>query len=130
MKMIVGFVNESDEPVIKIKLVLSKGERSVNAVIDTGFNGYISVPKKLISYSDWDFLGTEEYELASGELMRERVFLGKIEMGAKSLTVFVLSSNSSDVLIGTKLLRNRLLTINFADKTLKIEEVVKAEHNR
>ena len=128
--MIVGFVNESDEPVIKIKLVLSKGERSVNAVIDTGFNGYISVPKKLISDSDWDFLGTEEYELASGELMRERVFLGKIEIGAKSLTVFVLSSNSSDVLIGTKLLRNRLLTINFADKTLKIEEVVKAEHNR
>ena len=60
MKMIVGFVNESDEPVIKIKLVLSKGERSVNAVIDTGFNGYISVPKKLISDSDWDFLGTEE----------------------------------------------------------------------
>jgi len=94
MEMIIGFVNESDEPVIKIKLVLSKGERSVNAVIDTGFNGYISVPKKLISDSDWDFLGTEEYELASGELMRERVFLGKIEMGAESLTVFVLSSNS------------------------------------
>ena len=128
--MIVGFVNESDEPVIKIKLVLSKGERFVNAVIDTGFNGYISVPKKLISDSNWDFLGTEEYELASGELMRERVFLGRIEMGPESLTVFVLSSNSSDTLIGTKLLRNRLLTINFADKTLKIEKIMKVENNR
>lgn len=128
--MIVGFVNESDEPVIKVKLVLSKGKRSVNAVIDTGFNGYISVPQKLIGDSDWDFLGTEEYELASGELMRERVFLGKIEMGAESLTVFVLSSNSSDTLIGTKLLKNRVLTINFADKTLKIEKVVKVEDNR
>jgi len=52
--MIVGFVNESDELVIKVKLVLSKGKRSVNAVIDTGFNGYISVPKKLISDSDWN----------------------------------------------------------------------------
>jgi len=128
--MIVGFVNESDEPVIKIKLVLSKGERFVNAVIDTGFNGYISVPKKLISDSNWDFLGTEEYELASGELMRERVFLGKIEMGAETLTVFVLSSNSADTLIGTKLLRNKLLTINFADKTLKIEKITKVEDNK
>jgi len=58
--MIIGFVNESDEPVIEIKL-----------------------------------------------------------------DVFVLSSNSSDTLIGTKLLKNKLLTINFANKTLKIEKVLK-----
>ena len=123
--MIIGFVNESDEPVIEVKLDLGKEKRAVNAVIDTGFNGYISVPKKLIDESDWDFLGIEEYELASGELMRERVFLGRIEIGTEKLAVFILSSNSSDILVGTKLLRNRLLTINFADKTLKIEKVLK-----
>lgn len=122
--MIIGFVNESDEPVIEVKLDLGKEKRTVNAVIDTGFNGYISVPKKLIDESDWDFLGIEEYELASGELMRERVFLGRIEIGTEKLAVFILSSNSSDTLIGTKLLRNRLLIINFADKTLKIEKVL------
>ena len=60
MNMIIGFANESDEPVVEIKLV-----------------------------------------------------------------VFVLSSNSSDTLIGTKLLKNRLLMINFANKTLKIEKVLK-----
>ena len=128
--MIIGFVNESDEPVIEVKLDLGKEKRAVNAVIDTGFNGYISVPKKLIDESDWDFLGIEEYELASGELMRERVFLGRIEIGREKLAVFILSSNSSDTLVGTKLLKNRVLTINFADKTLKIKEVVKVEHNR
>jgi len=123
--MIIGFVNESDEPVIEVKLDLGKEKRAVNAVIDTGFNGYISVPKKLIDESDWDFLGIEEYELASGELMRERVFLGRIEIGTEKLAVFILSSNSSDTLVGTKLLKNRLLIINFADKTLKIEKVLK-----
>ncbi len=122
--MIIGFVNENDEPVVKVKLDLGKEERPVNAVIDTGFNGYISVPKKLIEESDWDFLGVEEYELASGELMRERVFLGRIEIGTEKLVVFILSSNSSHTLIGTKLLKNRLLTINFANKTLKIEKIL------
>lgn len=116
--MIIGFVNESDEPVVEVKLDLGKEKRLVNAVIDTGFNGYISVPKKLIDRSDWDFLGIEEYELASGELMRERVFLGRIEIGTEKLVAFILPSNSSDALIGTKLLKNRVLTINFADKTL------------
>ena len=123
--MIIGFVNESDEPVVEVKLDLGKEKRLVNAVIDTGFNGYISVPKKLIDRSDWDFLGIEEYELASGELMRERVFLGRIEIGTEKLVAFILSSNSSDALVGTKLLKNRMLTINFADKTLKIEKVLK-----
>ena len=46
--MIIGFVNESDEPVVEVKLDLGKEKRPVNAVIDTGFNGYICVPKKLI----------------------------------------------------------------------------------
>jgi len=128
--MIIGFVNESDEPVVEVKLDLGKEKRLVNAVIDTGFNGYISVPKKLIDRSDWDFLGIEEYELASGELMRERVFLGRIEIGMERFVAFILLSNSSDTLVGTKLLKNRVLTINFADKTLKIKEVVKVEHNR
>jgi len=91
-------------------------------VIDTGFNGYICVPKKLIDGSDWEFLGIEEYELASGELMREKVFLGRVEIGMEKLIAFILSTNSSDTLIGTKLLKNKVLTINFADKTLKIEK--------
>jgi len=92
--MIAGSVNENDEPVIEVKLDLGKEKRPVNAVIDTGFNGYICVPKKLIDKSDWEFLGIEEYELASGELMRERVFLGRVEMGPEKLIAFVLLTNS------------------------------------
>ena len=106
MNMIAGFVSENDEPVVEVNLDLGKEKRPVNAVIDTGFNGYICVPKKLIDKSDWDFLGIEEYKLASGELMRERVFLGRVEMGMEKLIAFILSTNSSDTLIGTKLLKN------------------------
>ncbi len=122
MNMIAGFVSENDEPVVEVNLDLGKEKRPVNAVIDTGFNGYICVPKKLIDKSDWEFLGIEEYELASGELMRERVFLGRVEMGMEKLITFILSTNSSDTLIGTKLLKNKVITINFANRTLKIEK--------
>lgn len=48
-----------------------------------------------------------------------------LKIGTERRVVFILSSNSSDTLIGTKLLKNRLLTINFANKTLKIEKVLK-----
>jgi len=38
--------------------------------------------------------------------MRERVFLGRIEIGTERFVAFILLSNSSDALIGTKLLKN------------------------
>ncbi len=39
-----GFVNKEDEPVVPITLLLQKGPRRFQAVLDTGFNGYLSVP--------------------------------------------------------------------------------------
>lgn len=63
--MIEGIVNNFDEPIIKLDIHLSSStSKKVSAIIDTGFNGYISIPATLIEKSNWDFLGTEEYELA------------------------------------------------------------------
>ena len=44
--MIRGFVNENDEPIIPITLVLKKKLRRFQAVLDTGFNGHLSVPHR------------------------------------------------------------------------------------
>ena len=55
--MIEGFVNDSYESIIKLSIYLSsKILKTVNAIIDTGFNGYISIPTTLIGESNWDFL--------------------------------------------------------------------------
>ena len=77
--MIEGIVNENYEPIIDLILVLRYESKIFPAVIDTGFNGYISVPEKYIDSSDWFFIGYEEYELASGEIVKAKTFLGDIE---------------------------------------------------
>ena len=120
--MIRGFVNEHDEPIIQLQLGLSQREIKRDAVIDTGFNGYISVPKPIVQESGWDFLGSEEYELASGELIVADAFLGKIVFDGKNTVVYALASDTADILIGTKLLRNKVLTIDFGRKTISVAE--------
>ena len=89
-------------------------------MIDTGFNGYISVPKKIIKNSSWTAVGFETYELASGELIREEVFLGKIYFPKKEHITYVLANSSNDILIGTKLLQKTKLEIDFVSNKVKI----------
>ncbi|MHB8279738.1 MAG: hypothetical protein ACYDIA_19090 [Candidatus Humimicrobiaceae bacterium] len=54
--MIEGIVNNSDEPIIELDIILSKiTSKTVVAIIDTGFNGYIGIPITFIEESNWDF---------------------------------------------------------------------------
>ncbi|MBL7073614.1 hypothetical protein ISS37_00030 [candidate division KSB1 bacterium] len=120
--MIKGFVNEHEEPIIELTLILRNEPRNFPAVIDTGFNGYISVPEKHVKSSDWLFMGYEEYELASGEIVKAKTYLGNIVFDEKQMPTFILSSTSKDILIGTRLLGTKTLFINFIDKKVVIND--------
>jgi predicted aspartyl protease len=82
-----GYINSNFEPITKIILTFNGKAKAFSAIIDTGFNGFISVPHKI---------------------------------NEKKYT-YILSNKSNDILIGTKLLINKILTINFKNKTLNIK---------
>jgi len=52
--VIKGIINRNNEPVIKIKI----GNKTVScdAIIDTGFNGYLSIPQTFAEENCWYFL--------------------------------------------------------------------------
>lgn len=60
--MLRGRVNEQGEPLITVKLILNSVPTPLSAVIDTGFNGYLSVPKSIIAR------GFGAWRLSNGEL--------------------------------------------------------------
>jgi clan AA aspartic protease len=62
--MMQGYVNTSYEAVISLVIKHNSKLKSINAVIDTGFTGFLSLPQSLIdelelpwSYSDFATLG-------------------------------------------------------------------------
>jgi clan AA aspartic protease len=62
--MMQGYVNTSYEAVISVVVKYNSKLKSINAVIDTGFTGFLSLPQSLIdelelpwSYSDFATLG-------------------------------------------------------------------------
>ena len=51
--MIEGRINDRYEPIISITVTTPEGaSREVEAVIDTGFNGFLSLPAELVR--NWD----------------------------------------------------------------------------
>ena len=115
-----GRVNANDEPLISIEIYLKLKLQKFTAIIDTGFNGSLSVPESLIENAGWKELGVEEYELASGERMTARVFSGRVRFDGEQKDIPVLSTKSGDILIGTKLLRNKKLVVNFRKKSVRV----------
>ena len=118
--MVKGHVNPYGEPFVEIALVLKEGLKNVDAVVDTGFNGMISVPHSWIAKSDWTFVGYEEYEIATGETVRQKVFLGDLDFDGRPMKAYILASSAKDILIGTKLLGEKTLEIDFPRKSVKI----------
>ncbi len=118
--MLKGFVNQYDEPIVPIELVLRSKPQSFQAIIDTGFNGYLNVPKNLVHGSTWYFAGIEEYEIATGERVKQQVYIGNVLFDQQLLQLYIVTSNSNDILIGTKLLKSKILEISFRSKKVII----------
>ncbi|KAF0132699.1 MAG: hypothetical protein FD145_1586 [Candidatus Saganbacteria bacterium] len=117
-----GYINSNFEPVIKIGIINDGKLFKFDAIIDTGFNGFISIPHKIIENTSWQFIGYEAYELASGEIIKDKVYLGDIILAGKRKYTYILSNKTDDILAGTKLFADKVLSINFKTKKLEIIE--------
>ena len=65
--MIEGFVNANYEPVISLPVQGPAGQaREIDVVIDTGYNGYLTLPPVLVAELGLPVLGDGEATLADG----------------------------------------------------------------
>ena len=119
--MLKGFVNSRGEPIVRIALLSSTNlSRSYSAVIDTGFNGTLSLPEPLIQRLGWRWIGHELYEIATGDVVREKVFVGRVRWMRQLQEVDVVASHAKDILIGTRLLEDHRISIDFRKRHVRI----------
>lgn len=65
--MIEGVVNAAYEAVVTLPLHGPSGEiREIEAVIDTGYNGFLTLPAGMVAELDLPFLGPSRATLANG----------------------------------------------------------------
>jgi clan AA aspartic protease len=67
--MIAGVVNAALEATIRLTVAGASGEvHEIEAVIDTGLSGFLTLPSTLIAALEWPLLGRQQGLLADGNL--------------------------------------------------------------
>ncbi len=113
--MIEGFVNANLEAVVTLPLRGPAGEtREVDAVIDTGFNGYLTLPATLAAALGLSAVGDGEAVLADG---REATFdvYGVTVLWDDQLRQVETGAVGVDPLVGMALLQSHNLNIDVED---------------
>ena len=117
--MIKGTVSPDGIPTITLPIV----GQDLTATIDTGLNGDLELPEFLQDILNSRYVGRAISALAGGRTIEEDVFLVDFPFDGRIIqaeTTFVAGHQS---LIGTHLLREYRLQINFVIQTVELERV-------
>ena len=123
--MIEGTVNENYEATILLILRgVAREEREIEAIIDTGFTGYLTLPTALIDRLALSWKGRSQALIADGSVHVFDEYIGTVLWNGQDRTVEVAAADTTP-LVGMGLLRGHGLRVDVVENgSVKIEELV------
>ncbi|MBT9149622.1 MAG: hypothetical protein DDT28_01057 [Dehalococcoidia bacterium] len=113
--MITGKVTANREAVIELEVVGSNQRKEkVEAVIDTGFNGYLTLPSDLINSLKLQLVGNRRATLGDGNVVVLDVCLAKVLWYGQEREVLVLQADGGP-LVGMSLLYGSRVMLEVVD---------------
>jgi predicted aspartyl protease len=109
----------------KIRLVVSGARQSsfLEAILDTGFDGYLSLPINIAVTLGIELTAIIPVEYADGRISQELVFSVKVDFDGKGKIVPVTLTAGAEALAGTTLLAEYELRINFPRRKIVLHKI-------
>ena len=115
--MIQGTVSDDGVPIITLPI----DNQNWRAIIDTGFNGDLELPEFLRHSLNARYVGRVTSALAGGQTIEESVYLVDFPFDGKVIQAEATFVANHEILIGTHLLREYRLLVNFVHKIVELE---------
>ena len=110
--MIEGIVNAALEAVVSLKVKGPLGKaREIEAVIDTGYDGFLTLPAWLAAELGLDFVGKGMAFLADGAEANFDVYDGVVDWDDREQAIMA-DAMGSTPLVGMKMLEGHRLTVD------------------
>ena len=124
--MLIGRVSAENEAVVHIEVLGPAGQVvPVEAAIDTGYDGFLTLPMSLIRDLDLPFKGTARATLGDGNEVRLDLFLAAVAWEEEPREVLVLAAEGG-VLLGMAMLAGSRVTLDVEDEgAVTIESLAK-----
>jgi len=112
--MIQGTFGSKGELYFEIDLITFDGlNLPVDAMLDTGFTGFIAINKQDLNSLDWAYSGDELLRTAQGEIIFDR-YLGKVLLDAQEYEIPVYAGDEiTEVLLGSQWVKILPLVVNY-----------------
>lgn len=120
--VLTGHIDERNQLWVSITVGGLHSKQTINALIDTGFNGELLLPLQVAIPLGLQLAGAAPYRLADGSISQQMLFSASIDWGTKRKTAIVNVVNSDTPLIGGGLLHGYVLLVDFDKKQLTIKE--------
>ena len=117
--MIRGTVSDDGVPTITL-MIASQNWR---VTIDTGFNGDLELPESLRNSLNAHYVGQVTSALAGGQTIEESVYLVDFPFDGEVIQAEATFVANHEILIGTHLLREYRLLVNFVSQTVELDRV-------
>lgn len=112
--MIQGKFGEEDELFFEIELIAADGlELAVDALLDTGFSGWLAIDNQDLEGLDWVYVRKENMRLAQGDALLD-IYLGKVRIDGQEFDIPVyVGVGVTEFLLGRQWLKTRRLVVDF-----------------
>lgn len=112
--MMTGTLTSDGEPVLQLTIKGPAGTRDIEALVDTGFNGGLTLPTESIAALSLPEKTVMEVTLADGRVRDVQTYVGTVTFGGTSKRVLGAESPTTP-LLGTDLLWGFSLYVEFQD---------------
>lgn len=120
--MIDGIIRPTGTPVVSLKVLGTRGEITVEGVLDTGFDGFLCLQIPLAVALGLELIDVIRVELADGTIIEDDlVFAGQAEWDGAVMRVPIVLTRSEDALIGTAFLKGHVVQLDYKANTVRIE---------
>lgn len=117
--MILGTVTLDRVPLVKLTIA----GREWTALVDSGFNGDLELPEALRPHVNARFEAEIISALAGNQQIREDGYRVELPFDGRTVTALATFVPGEDILLGTGLLSDYRLEIDFPARTVRLERV-------
>lgn len=116
------FFDARNHPKIKLTVVGARKSSLLEAILDTGFDGYLSLPISIAVTLGIELTSIIPVEYADGRRSQELVFSVRMDFDGKEAIVPATLTAGSEALAGTALLAKYELRINFLHQKIILQK--------
>ncbi len=117
-----GYFDDEGRPRIIVSLFGNRGETTIDAPIDTGFDGALCVPIPIAIPLGLELYGDHYYEFADGTVRHDLTFQEIVHLAKETRRTEIILTEAEDALLGSELLADYVLEIDYGNRTVEIRE--------